>query len=57
MILGIIALWIGLISSQSAIIGQWPWWVQAVLYIVAGIIWILPMKPLLRWMETGKWRE
>ena len=25
-------------------------------YVVAGIAWILPLKPLLRWMETGRWR-
>ncbi|MGP0730965.1 DUF2842 domain-containing protein, partial [Escherichia coli] len=23
---------------------------------VAGIVWILPLKPLLLWMETGRWR-
>lgn len=31
--------------------------VQAVIYLVAGVVWIAPLKPLLRWMETGKWRE
>ena len=30
--------------------------VQAVFYLVAGIIWIMPLKPLLRWMELGRWR-
>jgi len=23
---------------------------------VTGLIWVLPMKPLLLWMETGRWR-
>jgi hypothetical protein len=32
----------------------WP--VQAIFYLIAGIVWILPLKPLLRWMETGRWR-
>jgi len=26
-------------------------------YLVAGIVWILPLKPLLRWMETGKFKD
>jgi len=24
---------------------------------VLGTIWIAPLRPLLIWMETGKWRE
>ena len=31
--------------------------IQAVIYLIAGVIWIAPLGPLLRWMETGKWRE
>mgnify|MGYP001045754224 CR=1 FL=1 len=52
----IIALWAVLIASFSQQIGSWPRAVQVVFYIVAGIIWIFPMKPLLRWMETGRFR-
>ncbi|HEX5184064.1 MAG TPA: DUF2842 domain-containing protein [Allosphingosinicella sp.] len=26
-------------------------------FVAAGLVWILPLKPLLRWMELGKWRE
>ena len=29
----------------------------AIWSVVAGLAWILPLKPLLRWMELGKWRE
>ena len=31
--------------------------IQAIVYLFAGVVWIAPLKPLLRWMETGKWRE
>ncbi|MGJ3626099.1 5-formyltetrahydrofolate cyclo-ligase [Sphingomonas sp. MMS24-JH45] len=55
-ILGIIAVWSVAIISLSATVGGWPWWGQAVFYLVAGIVWVLPLKPLLRWMETGHWR-
>ena len=34
-----------------------PVLVQAVFYLVAGVIWIMPLKPLLRWMELGTWRR
>ena len=57
LILGIIAVWTVIIASMSQIIGQLPGWAQLVIYAVAGIVWILPLKPLLAWMETGKWRE
>lgn len=55
-ILAIIAVWCILIASNSALIGTLPILVQAVIYIIAGIIWIFPVRPLLTWMETGKFR-
>ncbi|HKR17324.1 DUF2842 domain-containing protein [Rhizorhapis sp.] len=57
LILGIIAVWAFIIASLSQQIGALPGWVQLIIYAVAGIVWILPLKPLLAWMETGKWRE
>lgn len=56
MIIGIIILWSALIVSLSDIVTRWPWPVQALFYIVAGLIWILPLRPILRWSETGRWR-
>ena len=55
-ILGTIALWAFIVASFSEAIGRWPGALQALLYIVLGLVWIAPMKPLLRWMETGRWR-
>ena len=55
-ILALILVWVVLIASFSAIIGGWHWAVQLAVYVVGGIVWILPLKPLLRWMETGAWR-
>jgi membrane protein implicated in regulation of membrane protease activity len=55
-ILALILVWVMLIASFSATIGGWHWAVQLAVYVVAGIVWILPLKPLLRWMETGAWR-
>ena len=56
-ILALIAIWALLIASLSNTVGAWPVLVQALFYLVAGIVWILPLKPLLRWMETGRFRQ
>ena len=56
LILTLILVWTGIVVSVSPWVGTWPVLVQAVFYLVAGIIWIMPLKPLLRWMELGKWR-
>ena len=29
---------------------------RVVIYVVLGLIWVLPMIPLIVWMETGRWR-
>lgn len=55
-ILVLIAVWAFLVASAAPFIENWPVLVQAIVYMVAGIIWILPLKPALRWMETGRFR-
>ncbi|MGN6270259.1 MAG: DUF2842 domain-containing protein [Sphingomonas sp.] len=52
-ILAIILVWAVLVASLSGMVDRWPWPAQLVFYLVAGIIWIAPLKPLLRWMERG----
>ena len=49
--------WSVAVVTVAERIGGWPWPLQALFFIVAGIAWIAPLKPLLRWMEIGKWRE
>jgi len=56
MIIGLIIIWSVLIGSLSSWIGRLHFAVQAAIYVVAGIVWILPLRPLLIWMETGRWR-
>lgn len=55
-LLAYIAVWVVLVTSFSGVIGTLAWPLQLVIYLVAGIAWIAPLKPLLRWMETGRWR-
>ncbi|AMU89406.1 hypothetical protein ATM17_10215 [Sphingopyxis macrogoltabida] len=56
LILLLIAVWAVIIVGLSPWVGTWPVLVQAVFYLVTGVIWIMPLKPLLRWMELGRWR-
>lgn len=32
----------------------WPIWAQTIFYVVAGLAWLLPLKPLLVWMNKGQ---
>jgi hypothetical protein len=56
LILLLICVWSGLVVSQADRISALPAWAQIPVYFLAGTIWILPLKPLLRWMELGEWR-
>ena len=56
-ILLLILFWAVLVASFADVVGDWPVLVQALFYLVVGIAWIAPLKPLLRWAETGRWRK
>ncbi len=58
-IMALLALWAVMVGSLSSLIGQLAVWAQVPVYIVLGIawLWILPLKRLLSWMETGIWRK
>jgi len=56
-ILLIIAVWALLVVSLAPLVGKWPVLVQAIFYLFAGLAWILPLKPLIRWSETAQWRD
>jgi predicted membrane channel-forming protein YqfA (hemolysin III family) len=32
-------------------ITETPTWIQTVAYIILGLIWVVPLLPLIRWME------
>lgn len=55
-ILAYLTAWVVGIASFADHTARLPVLVQLLLYLVAGIAWILPLKPALRWMETGVWR-
>lgn len=57
LILLLILVWAAFVASLAQIVGQWPIIVQAAFYLVMGIIWIIPLKPLVRWIQTGSFRD
>jgi len=56
LILLLIVLWAAFVASLARVVGGWPILVQAAYYLVMGIIWIIPLKPLVRWMVTGSFK-
>jgi hypothetical protein len=60
--LGIFGLFVGLMiygvviaRYAPGLIGSWSSGAQTVIYLVLGLIWLLPLKRFLIWMETGSW--
>ncbi len=60
---GVLALLGGLVAYGlliaryiAPLIASWPTLAQLPLYVALGLVWLKPMKPYLRWMETGRWR-
>ena len=52
----LIVIWAAFVAGLARIVGQWPVLVQAPFYLFMGIVWILPLKPLVRWIQTGTFR-
>lgn len=60
--LGILGLLIGLTiygvvlaRYLPELIGDWHVMIQTGVYLFFGLIWLLPLRRFLTWMETGKW--
>jgi hypothetical protein len=52
----LIVVWAALVASLARFVWRWPVLVQAPFYLIMGIAWIIPLKPLVRWSQTGYWR-
>ena len=56
-ILLLIVFWAALVASLARFVGRWPVLVQAPFYLIVGIAWIIPLKPLVRWVQTGSFKS
>ena len=60
--LGVLGLVLGLLVYAGAVawasrwIEQLPTLLQALVYLVLGVAWLLPLRRFLIWMETGSWK-
>lgn len=57
LILLFILLWTGFSITLIETFGELNFWLLLPIYIFLGIAWIFPVKPLLLWMNTGKFRH
>jgi len=48
------AAWIWAAATLGARMTGLPGWVQLVFYVVAGFGWVLPLRPLLKWMNANQ---
>ncbi|MCB2047932.1 MAG: DUF2842 domain-containing protein [Novosphingobium sp.] len=60
--IGVLALVVGLALYGIAVaawlpplIGGWHAALQAPVYLLFGVLWLLPLRRFLIWMETGSW--
>ena len=51
----LVAYGIAVAAYIPPVINNWPFWAQVVVYLILGIIWLLPLRRFLIWMETGRW--
>lgn len=54
-LLVVLAIYAILVAKASDYIGQLHILLQTVIYLILGVIWLLPLRRFLIWMETGKW--
>ncbi|GAB5488353.1 MAG: hypothetical protein Pars2KO_19230 [Parasphingorhabdus sp.] len=57
LILLLILIWTGVSVTLIEALGDLNFWLLMPIYAILGIAWIFPMKPLLTWMNTGKFRH
>jgi len=56
LILLLIAIWAMFVASLAPFTSRWPVLIQAAFYLVMGLAWIVPLRPLIRWSQSGRWR-
>lgn len=56
-LLGVLVVYALLIARYvPGLIGDWPTLVQTLVYLLLGVVWLLPLRRFLIWMETGRWK-
>jgi hypothetical protein len=50
-----LALYAILVASLADWLSSLPMALMVAAYVVFGLAWVLPLKPLFVWMNTGRW--
>lgn len=54
-LLAYLAAYATLVASFGENLSRLPQWLMVLVYLVLGVSWVLPLKPLFLWMNTGRW--
>ena len=49
----VLAAWVIGAATLGTMLATGPKWAQLIFFVVAGIGWAFPLKPLFGWMNTG----
>lgn len=55
LLIALLAYGIAVASFLPSLVGDWPALAQTLVYVVLGLVWLLPLRRFLIWMETGRW--
>ena len=54
-LIGYLVFYALLVTAFADQLSTLPQWLATIAYLVAGIAWVLPLRPLFLWMNTGRW--
>lgn len=51
-LLAFLTAWVWAAVTLAGALGPMPFWAELIFYIVAGTFWVIPLRPLFRWMNA-----
>lgn len=50
-LVGFMTCWIVMVGTIGPMISSWPKWAVVIFYVIGGIGWVLPFRPIFAWMN------
>jgi len=57
LLIAFLALYVAVATKVAAPVLKLPALAQAPVWLLLGILWVPPLFPLMRWIETGRFRK
>lgn len=54
-LLAYLAIYAGIVASFGEALALLPQPLMILAYLLLGVAWVLPLRPLFIWMNTGRW--